>query len=104
MKVAMRAMPCSIAALLAACPAQAATVSGIAAPDGDGLISVSGPAPSGPGQNAALYNGVAVGDVGKILESHVGKGMIVRELIRRPDEGSTPPPAPSPSGDSGERK
>ena len=59
---------------------------------------------AGAGQNAALYNGVAVGDVGKILESHVGKGMIVRELIRRPDEGSTPPPDPSPSGDSGERK
>jgi (2Fe-2S) ferredoxin len=60
-------------------------------------------APSGPGQNAALYNGVTVGDVGKIIESHVGKGMIVRELIRRPDV-STSTTDPKPSGDSGERK
>jgi (2Fe-2S) ferredoxin len=61
-------------------------------------------APTGPGQNAALYNGVTVADVGKIIESHVGKGMIVRELIRRPDESTPPPLDPTPSGESGERK
>ena len=41
--------------------------------------------PSGPGQNAALYNGVTEGDVGKILQSHVARGIIVRELVLRPD-------------------
>jgi (2Fe-2S) ferredoxin len=41
--------------------------------------------PSGPGQNAALYNGVREEDVGKILQSHVGRGIIVRELVLKPD-------------------
>jgi (2Fe-2S) ferredoxin len=50
--------------------------------------------PSGPGQNAALYNGVREADIGKILQSHVGRGIIVRELVLRPD--SYHPPAAEP--------
>jgi (2Fe-2S) ferredoxin len=42
-------------------------------------------APAGPGQNAALYNGVEGDDVDKILQLHVGRGIIVRELVLRPD-------------------
>jgi len=78
-------------------------------------------APSGPGQNAALYGGVTEDDVVKILQSHVARGIIVRELVRRPEEvvdpkggpsdlesGSDtskplPPQTPTNSGDSGER-
>ena len=41
--------------------------------------------PSGPGQNAALYNGVREEDVVKILQSHVARGIIVRELVLKPD-------------------
>ena len=58
--------------------------------------------PSGPGQNAALYNGVRPDnlhdDVGKILKSHVVRGIIVRELVLRPD--AYHPPAVSSSGAS----
>jgi (2Fe-2S) ferredoxin len=38
------------------------------------------------GDGAALYGGVEETDVVKILQSHVGRGIIVRELVRRPDE------------------
>jgi (2Fe-2S) ferredoxin len=58
--------------------------------------------PSGPGQNVALYNGVrahpgedGVDDVLKILQSHVGRGIIVRELVLRPD--AYHPPAVPPN-------
>jgi (2Fe-2S) ferredoxin len=58
--------------------------------------------PSGPGQNAALYNGVRPDnlhdDVGKILQSHVARGIIVRELVLRPD--AYHPPAVTPAGTS----
>jgi (2Fe-2S) ferredoxin len=46
--------------------------------------------PSGPGQNAALYGAVREEDVAKILQSHVARGIIVRELVLRPD-ASVPP-------------
>ena len=46
--------------------------------------------PSGPGQNAALYNGVREEDVAKILQSHVGRGIIVRELVLKPDAIASP--------------
>ncbi len=46
--------------------------------------------PTGPGQNAALYNGVREVDVAKILQSHVARGIIVRELVLKPDAGSVP--------------
>jgi (2Fe-2S) ferredoxin len=55
--------------------------------------------PSGPGQNAALYNGVRPDnlhdDVGKILQSHVARGIIVRELVLRPDAFYPPVVAPA---------
>jgi (2Fe-2S) ferredoxin len=54
-------------------------------------------APSGPGQNAALYNGVREEDVGKILQSHVGRGIIVRELVLRPDAYHPPAVPPGPA-------
>ncbi len=47
--------------------------------------------PSGPGQNAALYNGVHEEHVAKILQSHVARGIILRELVLRPDAITTPP-------------
>jgi (2Fe-2S) ferredoxin len=52
-------------------------------------------APTGPGQNAALYNGVKEEDVGKILQSHVARGIIVRELVLRPDAFYPPVVAPA---------
>jgi (2Fe-2S) ferredoxin len=42
-------------------------------------------APVGPGQNAALYGAVREEDVAKILQSHVARGIIVRELVLKPD-------------------
>jgi (2Fe-2S) ferredoxin len=53
--------------------------------------------PSGPGQNAALYNGVREADIGKILQSHVGQGIIVRELVLRPDAYHPPATQPEPA-------
>jgi len=52
--------------------------------------------PTGPGQNAALYNGVHEEHVVKILQTHVGRGIIVRELVLKPD-AVTPPPAAQPA-------
>jgi hypothetical protein len=77
--------------------------------------------PVGRADNAALYGAVTEADVVKILQSHVGRGIIVRELVRRPEEvvdpkggpsehdtdGARPasisPPAPPKSPESGER-
>lgn len=41
--------------------------------------------PVGPGQHAYLYNGVTASDVPKIVESHLRRGIIVRELVLRPE-------------------
>jgi (2Fe-2S) ferredoxin len=40
--------------------------------------------PPRPGQNAALYNGVAPTDVARILEEHVLGGKVLREMILLP--------------------
>jgi (2Fe-2S) ferredoxin len=54
--------------------------------------------PAGPGQGAALYNDVHVDDVRRILESHVGRGIMVRELILRPDAAVVPRSTTAPGG------
>jgi (2Fe-2S) ferredoxin len=52
--------------------------------------------PAGPGSNAALYNGVRRDDVSRILTSHVTRGIIVRDLILKPEGAATPTTSPSP--------
>jgi (2Fe-2S) ferredoxin len=44
------------------------------------------PVLAGPG--VALYSGVTLADVPRIVREHVTAGRLVADLIRRPDEGS----------------
>ena len=59
--------------------------------------------PVGRADNAALYGGVTEADVVKILQSHVARGMIVRELVRRPEEVVDPKGGPSEHDTDGAR-
>jgi (2Fe-2S) ferredoxin len=57
--------------------------------------------PVGPGQNAALYGSVREEHVAKILQTHVGRGIIVRELVLKPDAIVVPGGGPARAGTPG---
>jgi (2Fe-2S) ferredoxin len=57
-----------------------------AAPKSSFLLAVA-PVASSPG--GALYNGITPADVARILDEHVVAGRVVRELVKRPDYGTT---------------
>ena len=42
--------------------------------------------PPGAGSNAALYNGIRVADVARLVEEHVVGGRIIRDLVLRPGQ------------------
>jgi (2Fe-2S) ferredoxin len=55
------------------------------------------------GQHAALYNGVLPEDVGRIIDTHIVGGSVLRELVLRPEAPPRfPEDVPWP-GDRGER-
>lgn len=71
------------------------------APQGSVRVPLLAAQPARASEGAALYNDVRLEDVARILQSHVSRGMIVRELVLKP-EAPVPPRTPDkthPDGD-----